>query len=157
MGITWVFIILFLISFSSLNNLLWKFKQKMERIVQWTLIHLPLIYYNEYFTITCISHTCVCAKSSQLCPTLCDPMDCSLPGSSVHEILQARILEWVAMPPLGDLSNLGIEPAYLTSPALASGFFTRATWEAPFPHTYIHILAAPHGLQDLSSLTRDWI
>ena len=35
---------------------------------------------------------------SQLCPTLGDPMDCSLPGSSVHGILQARILEWVAMP-----------------------------------------------------------
>ena len=32
------------------------------------------------------------------CPTLCDPMDCSPPGSSVHGILQARILEWVAMP-----------------------------------------------------------
>ena len=38
------------------------------------------------------------AKSLQLCPTLNDPMDCSLPGSSVHGILQARILEWVAMP-----------------------------------------------------------
>ena len=35
---------------------------------------------------------------SQLCLTLCDPMDCSLPGSSVHEILQARILEWVVIP-----------------------------------------------------------
>ena len=34
----------------------------------------------------------------QSCPTLCDPMDCSLPGSSVHEILQARILGWVAIP-----------------------------------------------------------
>ena len=34
----------------------------------------------------------------QLCPTLCDPMDCSPPGSSVHGILQARALEWVAMP-----------------------------------------------------------
>ena len=34
---------------------------------------------------------------SQSCPTLCDPTDCSLPGSSVHEILQARILEWVAI------------------------------------------------------------
>ena len=31
------------------------------------------------------------------CPTLCDPMNCSLPGSSVHEIFQARILEWVAI------------------------------------------------------------
>ena len=38
-----------------------------------------------------------CAKSLQSCPTLCDPMDCSLPGSSVHGILQERMLEWVAM------------------------------------------------------------
>ena len=36
-------------------------------------------------------------KVAQLCPTLCDPMDCSPPGSSVHGILQARILEWVAI------------------------------------------------------------
>ena len=34
---------------------------------------------------------------AQLCPTLCDPMDCSLPGSSVHGIFQARVLEWVAI------------------------------------------------------------
>ena len=45
----------------------------------------------------CVS-VCVCAKSLQLCPTLCDPKDCSLLVSSVHGILQARILEWVAMP-----------------------------------------------------------
>ena len=37
------------------------------------------------------------AQSLQLCPTLCDPMDCSLPGSSVHGIFQTRILEWVAI------------------------------------------------------------
>ena len=37
------------------------------------------------------------------CPTLCDPMDCSLPGSSVHGIFQARILEWVAI----SFSNAG--------------------------------------------------
>ena len=36
---------------------------------------------------------CMCPKSLQLCPTLCDPMDCSLPGSSIHGILQARVLE----------------------------------------------------------------
>ena len=34
---------------------------------------------------------------AQLCPTLCDPMDCSLPGSSVHGIFQAKVLEWVAI------------------------------------------------------------
>ena len=37
------------------------------------------------------------AKSLQSCPTLCDPMDSSPPGSSVHRILQARTLEWVAI------------------------------------------------------------
>ena len=44
------------------------------------------------------------AKSLQSCPTLCDPMDCSLPGSSVHGIFQPRVLEWGAIafsvPPL---------------------------------------------------------
>ena len=38
------------------------------------------------------------AKSLQSYPTLCDTMDCSLPGSSLRGILQARLLEWVAMP-----------------------------------------------------------
>ena len=37
------------------------------------------------------------AKLLQLCPTLCDPMDCSLQGSSVHGIFQARVLEWGAI------------------------------------------------------------
>ena len=37
-------------------------------------------------------------KVSQSCPTICESMDCSLPGSSVHGILQASILEWVAVP-----------------------------------------------------------
>ena len=37
------------------------------------------------------------SEVTQSCPTLCDPMDCSLPGSSVHGILQARILEWVTI------------------------------------------------------------
>ena len=41
---------------------------------------------------------CMCAKSLQLCLTLCDPMDCSPPGSSVQGILQARILKWVDIP-----------------------------------------------------------
>ena len=48
-------------------------------------------------------------------------MDCSLPGSSVHRIPQARTLEWVAFPPPGDLPDPGIEPASLMSPASAVG------------------------------------
>ena len=43
--------------------------------------------------------------------TLCNPVVCSLPGSTVHVILQARILEWSPCPPPGDLPDPGIEPA----------------------------------------------
>ena len=64
-------------------------------------------------------------------------MDCSLPGSSVHGILHARILEWVAMPPPGDLPDPGIEPVSLMSPALAGRFFNTSTiWEAQLLHSY---------------------
>ena len=70
------------------------------------------------------------AKLLSSCPTLCDPVDCSPPGSSVHGILQARILEWVPCPPPGDIPNPGIKTASLRSPALAGGFFTTsAIWE----------------------------
>ena len=41
---------------------------------------------------------CLCLSWTQSCPTLCNSMDCSPPGSSVHGVLQARMLEWVAMP-----------------------------------------------------------
>ena len=50
------------------------------------------------------------AKSLLSCLTVCNPMDCSPPGSSVHGILQARILEWVAFPSPGDLPDPGIKP-----------------------------------------------
>ena len=66
----------------------------------------------------------------QSCLTLCDPMDCSLPGSSVHGILQARILKYVAMPSY--LPDPGIEPTSLMSPAVAGELLTTGTtWEAP--------------------------
>ena len=59
-------------------------------------------------------------------------MVCSPPGSSlVHGIFQARILEWLPFPAVGDLPHPGIEAASPMSPALAGGFFTTgATWEA---------------------------
>ena len=75
---------------------------------------------------------CVCAKSPQSCLTFCDPMDCSPPGSSVHGILQAKILEWVAMSPSMGSSRTRDRPMSVMSPELASGFFTTGTtWEAP--------------------------
>ena len=58
-------------------------------------------------------------------------MDCSLSGSSVHGISQARVLEWVAMPSSRASPHPGIKPRSLMSPALADGFFnTSATWDA---------------------------
>ena len=53
--------------------------------------------------------------ATQLCLTVCDPMDCSPPDSSIHGILQARIREWVAIPFSGDLPDSGIDTG---SPAL---------------------------------------
>ena len=59
------------------------------------------------------------AKSLQSCPTLCGPMHHNPPGSSVHGTLQARRLEWAAMPSSRDLPDPGIQPTSLMSPALA--------------------------------------
>ena len=70
--------------------------------------------------LTCV-HTC--AQSFQ---TFCSPMNYSLPDFSVHRILQARILEWVALPSPGNLPNPGIEPESPVSSALEGGFFITA-------------------------------
>ena len=77
------------------------------------------------------------AKLLQSCPTLRVPMDFGPPGFSVHGILQARILEWVACPPPGDLPNPGIKPESPMSSALAAEFFTAsATWDTPWVGTW---------------------
>ena len=82
-------------------------------------IQYPVIKHKEkeYFKKECV---CVCVGAvlclvAQSSPTLCNPMDCSLPGSSVHGILQARVLEGVAMPSSKGFLDPGIKPA---SPAL---------------------------------------
>ena len=87
--------------------------------------------------VFCERDTTICMKVkvivTQSCLTLCDPVDCSLPGSSVHGILQARILELVACPPPGDLPDSGIKPVSLMFPALAARFFISSiTWEAQY-------------------------
>ena len=58
---------------------------------------------------------------AQSCLTLCDPMDCSLPGSSPRGIFQARILEWVAISFSWQSSRYGIKPVFPGSPALQAG------------------------------------
>ena len=62
---------------------------------------------------------CACAE---LCLTLCDLMDRSLPGSSGCGIFQARILEWIAISSPGDLPDPGIKPLSLVFPELAGRF-----------------------------------
>ena len=78
------------------------------------------------------------AKLLQLCLTLCDPMDCNLPGSTVHGILQARILVWVAI----SFSRGSSQPRGWTQVShIAGRFFTLwATREAPYFHLNTLIL-----------------
>ena len=93
---------------------------------------------------------CVCAKSLQSCVTLCNPMGCSRPGSSVHGVFQASILEWVALPSSRGSSNPGIEPVAHLFPVLAGGFFTSsATWEA-LSTEYIRIMGKNFISLDIS-------
>ena len=73
------------------------------------------------------------AKSLQSCPTLCDPMDCSPPGSSVHGILQQECWSGLSFPPPGDLPDSGIEPMSLKSSTLAP------TNALPGKPQYIHV------------------
>ena len=55
----------------------------------------------------------MCLLVAQLCLTLCDPVDCSLPGFSVREILQTRILECIAISSPGELPNPETDPGSL--------------------------------------------
>ena len=67
-----------------------------------------ILWCSAFFTVQ-FSHP-YSSKVAQSFPTICYPMDSSLPGSSVHGILQARVLEWVAISFSRDLPNPGIEP-----------------------------------------------
>ena len=87
-------------------------------------IHYKCVFF-FHFPMRCVY---LCA---QLHLILCDPLDYSPPGSSVHGIIQARILNGLPFPTQGDLPDTGIEPASLASLALAGRFFsTSSIWEA---------------------------
>ena len=86
----------------------------------------------------------MCVKSLQSCPTLCDPMDRSPPGSSVHGILQVRILEWVAMP-----SSKG--SSWLTDWICLFYISCVVKW---MPYHYRH-LGSPKALWDLFTFLKD--
>ena len=82
---------------------------------------------------TWIIGLCMCAKSLQLCPTLCNLTHCSSLGSSVHEFSRQEYWSGLPCPSPGDIPYPEIERTSLTSPALAGKFFATSfpTWEAP--------------------------
>ena len=73
------------------------------------------------------------AQLLQLCLILCDPMDCNPPGSSIREILQARMLSELPCPPLGDLPHPGTESVFLMSPALDADSLSLSHQGSPAP------------------------
>ena len=90
------------------------------------------------------------AKSRQSCPALCHPMDCSLPGSSVHGILQTRILEWVAILFSRGSSRSRDRTHISCSSCITGGFFT--TEPPGFPKTPLPVLGPPTPLVYVTSL-----
>ena len=79
--------------------------------------------------VFCLLH----AKSLQLCPTFCDPMDCTLSGSLSMRFSRQEYCSEFPCPPPGDFPNPGIKLVSLMSPALAGTFLTTsATWETLF-------------------------
>ena len=96
---------------------------------------------------------CVHAKSRQSCLTV-QPMDGSLPGSSVHGILQARILEWVAVPSCRG-SSCRIESAFPVTPALQVDFLPlshRGSLEDRIHHTFQFCMVFVNSLVLFNSL-----
>ena len=76
-----------------LMKLFWQVNHKCHHSKRATTLHSP----ESYFEIYLKCHAAAAAKSLQSCPTLCDPIDGSPPGSPIPGILQARTLEWVAI------------------------------------------------------------
>ena len=123
---------------------LWKYKVHLyfRALIYIVGFHFPSMFYFQFYVsvlyyfcfsnflpflrlvnsfLCCIFLCAVLCLVIQLYPTLCDPMDCSPPGSSVHGILQARMLEWVAIPS----SRSAYEPKVWTQVShIACRFFT---------------------------------
>ena len=132
-------------------------------ICVWVLFHVDLItvnyslaYYSDYFPLLYLM-LLTCFGYVQL---FCNFMGCNLPGASVHGILQARILAWVATPSSRESSPFKDRALVSQSPALTGGFFTTsATWEAPLylnvslniPYTYCTIFKCSRISQHTNS------
>ena len=90
---------------------------------------------------------CACLLGCFSCIQLCDPVDCSSPGSLVHGILQARILEWVAMPYSRGSASPGIELTSPMYPALQAGSVPLAPPKAWWGMFKLHRGWSPHSMK----------
>ena len=81
----------------------------------------------------------VCVLCAQSCLTLCDPVDYSPPGSSVHGISQARKLEWVAISLSWDIPDTGIETMSPMSPALQADPYLWSQQGRPYICIYVYV------------------
>ena len=96
----------------------------------------------QFLLYSKVSQLCACSVV-QSCPALCNPMDCNLSGSSVHEILPARILEWTAISSSRGSSQPGTEPTSPLSPSTGRQIlYYWATWDAP-NQLYAYIYPLP--------------
>ena len=111
------------VAFSSFRGFSWPGMEPcLSYVLHWQVGSLPLAPPGKPYTAQSV-------LVAQSCPTLCDPMDCSLPASSVHVILQARIPEWVAIP-FSRGSSWPRDPIWIS--CTAGRFFTAwTTREAP--------------------------
>ena len=109
-------------------------REAMELAVPWmcpavSLTSEPL---HMLYSFATLNHThmylCMHAKSLQLCLTLCNPLDCSSPGSSIHGIIQTRVLEWIAMPSSRGSSQARDRTLVLYVSCIGRWVISSATW-----------------------------
>ena len=100
--------------------------QRLGTPALWDTSILPVLSVSVY----------MCANSLPSCLILCDPVDCSPPGSSDHGILQARILEWVAMPSSGGSSQPRIWNGISCVPVFQAYSLPLSRGGSPFPYIY---------------------
>ena len=123
----------------------------LNRISDRIILNFRKILYTKFFfLVVCLVQACMHAKSLQLCLTLCDPMDCSPPGSSCLWNSPGKILEWISIPFSRGSSQPRVESG---SPALQADFFT--VWATREAHA--QFISFPFLLSFHPSLYRDTI
>ena len=97
-------------------------------------------------------HAC---SGPQSCPTLCNPRDCSLPGSSVHGIFKASIMQWVDISFLSIFSTQGLNTCLLHWQADSLPLSLQGRWRWRRSHSVVSDSLRPHGLYP-TRLLRPW-